>query len=700
MLLELLKVLIDILSCFASGLSRYSDEVLSFRPFPLDTPSLCPHSYCIAIDPTSQATPLISGRSYAFTISATNKAGLSAFLTSDPYLYASASPTSGLVLDFDPSADVEIVAGSSYHLSDIDILLEGVALGVRWAGFAHSSADVSYSVSLGLTPGAGDIVPLTPLGPGVDSYVFYNASLREGSTHYATVVADTGFSSSVASSNGVWVFRGGMAALRHASVYDGASEVDMEYQASLSHVSAQWFFPSIIHTSISHYMWAVFGEEAEQEVGVASGSGSGSVSPAPEGMVLVREYQNVGRDAAGVGVVSDTGLRSGRVYVNAVRACFATSCLPAVYSDGFRVSTPPTPTSINATYIPFDLDQVYGTSSSGWLELEWEEFADPQLVYYEWSLGEEVGGGALLLPWRRVEWFENRVSVVLNVSVSLHRENVLTLRGYNSAGLYGSISTQLLWSVGDSVLPQSQVPLTPLVVYDIPQEQVTSDPSLVSWRDISYRVTEVRDIDYSTSPASLSGAWPSLRYTQYNYSVSTQQAYVSCEMGGALACGSTHLNSATLSNLALSEGERYYFCLHALREHAIHYTTATPPALEACSNGITIDTTSPRGVCVKVVSPSFNGAGHMTGSGGGGGARGELTPDVDMRCDSVKETRVQVSTSELYVVWEEFVDVEEAGKAVHASGVAYYQYAIGKHFISPQLCLEFSSTCRKKPTGQ
>lgn len=630
---------------------------------------------CIAVDPTSETTPLISGKTYHFTLSATNKAGLTSFLTSDPYLYASTTPTPGVVWEVDPQASVQVVAGSSYHDTDIDVLVEGVALGIRWTGFAHDTADVEYSIGLGAVPGWDDVVPFMLLGGGVNRYVFHEAELLEGSTYYATVVADTGFSVTNSTSNGVLVLREGEAVVELlASVYDGnCEEVDIEYLPSSTQVSAHWFFPAHLHAQISHYMWAVLTEDTFLSM---SASGSGSTNSDPD-LTVVQEYQNVGKDT--VGVASVEGLRTdGSLYVNAVKACFATRCLSPVYSDGFHVALAPSAGAITtAIYTPLLYDQVYGTSASGRLDLVWEEFSDPQLAYYEWSIGtEEMEGAALLLQWQQVEWFENQLSLVLNVTISLHYDNVVTLRGYNSAGLYASVSKALQWKVGGEVLPQSSVPLSLLVVYDIHESQVTTDAAARDWRDITHKAvnSQLQDLDYVDSVSLLSGGWPDLRYTQYNYSISTQQSFQPCS--NSLACGNTFHNSATLSNLPLTDGQRYYFCVQALAEHAIHMTLATPPVLEACSNGVTVDHSPPQGGCVKMVSSLRNGLGGVVGSGSSAGTN-DLS-DVDRNCNALNGTQFQVSTSDLYLVWEEFVDVESHGNAVHASGVASYSYAIGK----------------------
>ena len=668
------------------GLTRYGDNILSFRPLPSTTPPPCSTFRCIAIDLSSEGTPLTSGKSYYFTLSATNKVGLTSFLTSNPYLYTSTTPTPGLVLDFDPKATVEIVSGSSYHLSDIDVLLEGSEFGVLWVGFAHPTAEISYSIGLGATPGLDDVISFTPVGSDVSSHVFRQVSLLEGSIYYATVVADTGFSRSNSSSNGVLVLQEWGRSLQLASVYDGPTDVDMEYQASSSHVSAQWFFPASLHASISHYMWGVVitdqGSGSSSDGGVspdqASGSGSGAVSP-DQVETVVRGYLHVGKATSGVTAVSERLRADGTVYRNAVRACFATRCLPTLYSDGFQIAQPPTPGGLNATYTPLQWDTVYATSTLGRLDLEWEEFADPQLAYYEWSLGTNEEGAELLVDWQMVEWFERQVSVPLNVTVSLHYPNVVTLRGYTSAGLHASTHTALLWNVGGVVMDQGSIPRDPLVVYDLPQSH--NDPVVTGWEELVYEDTTLRDIDYITSSSSLSGAWPSLRYTQYHYSISTLQQYLPCTALDSLACGNTFYNSATATNLPLTEGSKYYFCVQALAENAIHRTPAAPPVLEVCSNGVTVDMSPPRGGCVKII-PHLANSVDVPGSGMGLELRDSPRPHQDRQCVTVNDTRFQVSTSDLYLIWEEFVDVESYGNTVHASAVASYSYGIGGLWVS------------------
>jgi hypothetical protein len=566
---------------------------------------------------------------------------------------------------------LEVVSGTSHHLSDIDVLFEGTEFGVQWAGFAHPTAVVQYHVGLGTTPGLDNVVSLTPVGGEASSHVFRELTLLADTTYYATVVADTGFSRSNSSSNGVLVLGDLQRSLQLATVYDGSADMDVEYHTSLSQVSARWSFPAGLHARASHYMWAV-GVVIEQ----ASGSGSGGLSPVQ--FTAIRGYENVGKDTSGVTPISESELSAdATVYINAVQACFATRCLPPVYSDGFRFAQPPISGALNATYTPLQLSEVYGTSALGQLELEWEGFRDPQLASYEWSLGTGEEGAELLVGWQEVEWFNSELSIPLNVTVSLHYPNTVTLRGYNSAGLHAVTHTALLWNVDGVVMAQDSIPLLPLIVYDVATS--SNDPEATSWQDLVHTTVTLQDSDYTSSMSSLSGAWPGLRYTQYQYSVSTVQEYSPCSAQEGVACGSTFHNSATVSSLSLTEGTRYYFCVLALAEDAIHRTPSTPPVLEACSNGVTVDVTPPRGGCVKITPQPVSG---LRGGMGGSGMGSEVRPQQNRQCTALNDTRFQVSTSDLYLIWEEFVDVEVYGNTVHESAVATYSYAIGKDLYS------------------
>ena len=655
---------------YAIGRSEFSEDVQYFQPIPSPDPTHCPTPYCFVIDLASLGSSIISGHDYIITIRAINSAGLMSYSTSDsPFTYIDGLPSMGVVFDIDSVLSPELIDGINYQDLDVDLLLDPYELGARWAGFLHPHLNVTFSVSLGTRPFSQDVVAMTIVGENT-SYVFDSVYLNHSTTYYITVSAENSIGQVSATSDGVLVLRELEKYLRDATVYDGLFEVDVDYQASSSSASAHWVFPAIIHSYISHYELAV--------VRV--------VDNANFTLEQVSEFQNVGLQSFGSS--GNLQLVAGEKYIAAVRACFVGSCLNPVYSDGFQLSLPPSvPSSvtISAVYSPANIDVEYGVSSSGYLEISWDPFQDPQIAYYEWALGTGEWGSELLIYWTRTEWYETSVSVNVNATISLHTANVVTVKGYNTAGLYSSLSTELRWQLDDGeVVPQSSVPLSPLTVVDIDESQVerlvTSD-----WRQRQFREWDSVDLQYSRSPDSLSGAWPNLRYMRYDYSISITPTYQSCDSPESVACGETIANSITVRGLPLIHSQRYYFCVRGVRGEAIHVTSATPPVFTSCSNGITVDLTPPTGGCVHIITPSLLDAPAQddiiaTPGSGGSGSGAELRPLLERgrECVYLNESTFQSSTSELFIGWDQFTDVEQYSTAVHVSGVAYYEYAIGE----------------------
>ena len=634
-----------------TGRSEYGTQVQQFQPLP-PSPSLpCTSPHCVAI----ATTPLLSGHQYYFTVKIRNRAGLSASLSSPPYTHASNPPSQGVVRDIDPNSIFNITStGLSLHNEDVDILVDSQQLAASWNGFEHAHLEVSYSVGLGSRPGIDDVVSFTTAPQS--RHVFNNLQLAHGSIYFVTVIADTSTGRTNASSDGVLVLLNiARDVLPRATVYDGGDDMDTDYQLSTTFASAHWFFPPAITQHLSNYRWAIL-----QAVG-------GDTS----NLISVRAFENVGRQmlAAARGLV----LRESELYISAVQPCYASSCLTPVYSDGFQIARYPGSTYINATYTPLEWNGDTGTSSVGMLHIFWPPFTDPRLAYYEWSLGTGDPGYELLIYWNRVEWFENQVLISLNETLSLHTRHTVALRGYNKAGLHSSVSTSLYWNVSGEVLPQESVPRSPRVVLDISEPQAMR-PQTDDWRQLEYQEGAPGDIEYTNSTSSLSAAWPLLRYKRYDYSISTTPSFQPCTPPSS-TCGSTIANVVTVNNLQLTNGQRYYVCVQALGTDAIHPTTSTSAVLTACSNGVTVDLRPPEGSCVQIVPPRLNESATL-GSGGEPSSLGPLLPTMH-EC-VMNSSQFQVSTSEIHIIWNQFLDVEQYGTAVHTTGVAYYEYAIGE----------------------
>ena len=190
------------------------------------------------------------------------------------------------------------------------------------------------------------------------------------------------------------------------------------------------------------------------------------------------------------------------------------------------------------------------------------------------------------------------------------------------------------------------------------------------------------ELDYTNSSHSLSAAWPDLRYTSYNYSVSTMPTFTTCTPpSSGVACGTTIANSATIPDLALEDGVRYYVCVQTRQPFAIHPSPSSPSTLTACSNGVTVDLSPPSGSYVQIqpLAPVWE-SDVASGDVASGSGFGDLVP---FRSQCVwNGSQFQSSSSDLHIVWSPFHDVEWNGNAVHASGIAYYEYAVGELFRS------------------
>ena len=639
---------------------------ISSLPSSLVPPCSTPH--CISVNTLSLS--LLQGHLYYITIIATNNAGLQTSITTSPgFVYIYGSPTEGQVIDLDPQAvgysnDSMCIDVSN---SDTDLILNSEWVSARWTGFDHPHLNVTYTIGLGSIPNTDDIIPFHEIGTETH-YTFMNLTLDSGTLYHITIIATNEYGTTNASSDGFIYLANPNDAVSMTTVADGnLNGIDIDYQYSISSLAVQW--ESLVTSYISHYLWAIF--LLEDTISYK--------------MSLVQDYESIGIKTSAIATGME--LRPGEMYINAIRACLSTPisyCLSPVYSDGVYISTHPQVSStVHAIYTPLEWNQVLSTSSYGKLEIEWSPFHDTRLAYYEWAIGTGEPGYELLTEWNQVEWYETSVIEFLNTTLSLHKTNILTIQGYNAAGLYSRTGVELYWNVDGKIEPQSRIPRTKLIVYDIPEDLVpildTSD-----WRDLEYSEWDPieMELDYTNSAHSLSVAWPDLRYTKYNYSITTTPTFTSCDNNDGMVCGTTITNSVSIPNLELEDGQRYYVCVQAVKDDVIHATPTTPNTLTSCTNGITVDLTPPTGSCVEIRSLTLLDQESDLASGGvsSGSGLGDLVP-FQTEC-VYNGSQFQTSNTDIHIVWSPFHDVEWYGDAVHATGVAYYEYAIGKfHYI-------------------
>ena len=650
---------------FSLGDSAYGSQVLHFTPTPSPS-SPCSSEHCFSLSTSS--LPLLSGHTYHITLRARNTAGLDTYVATEGFIFIQGVPTDGRVVELHPHT-----VDTTYHQdtsclsdSDTDLILDSDWFIAQWEGFHHAHLNVTFSVGLGSIPGSDDVVPFSSVGTETQ-HLFTNLTLQSGENYYVTVVASNDYGTNTASSDGFTYLAGIHGDVSMTTVVDGSEEGrDIDYQYSTTSLGAQWVCPPSLCPYISHYLWAVLHKDSETQ-----------------NLTLVREYENVGSATWAIG--GGMEFRPGEVYVSGVVMCLSTAvptCLSPVYSDGVRILNTPTASHVIATYTPLEWNAVFSTSSYGRLDLVWYPFQDPRMAFYQWAVGTGEPGYELLTEWNTVEWYETTTTAYLNVSVSLHKRNTVSLRGFNAAGLSSVTAAELLWNVDGVTEPQELVPRSKLIVYDIPDSGVRI-PQTTDWRQLEYSEWDPigMELDYTNSAHSLSGAWPDLRYTSYNYSVSTTPSFATCTPPGqGLACGSTIANSVTIPDLVLEDGLRYYVCVQTKQLFAIHPSPSSPFTLTACSNGVTVDPSPPSGSCVQIqpLAPVWesdlaSGVGVASGSG--------LSEDGDVATFRSQclwnGSEFQSSSSDLHIVWSPFHDVEWNGNAVHASGIVYYQYAVG-----------------------
>ena len=548
------------------------------------------------------------------------------------------------IFEYDTQFDIGdmTVLGFLSQEYDYDIIFNSTAVSIGWKGLGGDYRNATFSVALGTKPGWSDIKPFEEVENG-NLLTLRNLSLVPGNIYYSSVKATNSYGTVTVTSDGFLVLE---YQVNDGAIWNGLSdEYNEDYRLSSTEISAHWYYPNSISQYITHYEWALFHTNDNHD------------------LENILEYTNVGTLKWATRPVQ---LSSGLKYVSAVKACFKSVCLAPVYSDVFYIASYPNSSSIIASYEPINVDD-YGYSTSGYLNISWSPFKDQVGIgYYEWAIGTSADGAELITQWNRVSPETDNVNVTVYKTISLHDIYYVTLRGVNIAGLESQISTDLIF-IGDHIFK-------PITVYDVNIVDVpvlsSNNPLEIEYHDITYT-----ELDYTNSNSSLSAVWADLRYSLYNYSVSTSPEFTPCGDPYSIACGSTIANGMTVSELELTHGQTYYFCVQAKAENA--YMPGAE-SVTRCSDGIMAYLVPPKGVCVQI-KPSYelDDLPELTS--------GEVTSgETEFYAESYEEKDSfscinrfgsQASTSELHIVWDSFLEEFENGP--HEYGVAYYEYAIG-----------------------
>eukprot|EP00058_Branchiostoma_floridae_P022361 XP_002607851.1 hypothetical protein BRAFLDRAFT_117282 [Branchiostoma floridae] len=636
------------------------------------------------------------GQEFYLGVTATNRAGLSTTKTIGPIVVDARPPTfSGQVTlaledDYlvarwpangfsdDEDTDLLTYEYAVGHEANREDILEYTALSsVGPCGGASGCTAIhrdslqwglhgthSYYVSVKAT----DFVGLTTVATS-SPYVHYEGEPTAGvvedinpdpqapvydylQTYYITVKASNNIGDTTVTSDGITVLQDGDA-LQGAEVIDGEECSDQHdeiyqiqtirsacydtspsiYQTSKTAVAAHWSIPPANQAHVTHVQWSIVQEVEGEET-------------------VVQDYVNLGMASHGMAVNQDLYLSPAVTYKSKVLFCHQAGCFAPVYSSGFLVAPdPPLPGTLHVT-------SPYPDSGTRSADVIFDKFSDlyyptdDVMNFYDWAVADDSENGKLLTDWATVvPASSNETTISFSVD-GLPRDLTkclsLVVRGHAHTGLSASVSREIVQCEETSTnrgLNYSTV--------------IDTRPNITL--ELNADWTEY-DIDYTNETTMLSAVWPTLRHRKYEWAVLEDKTGSSlsamaghhlsvpnpCDHQDMIQCGRTTSEYINVEGLSLEQNKRYIVCIHA-EETSITYErwVETLPETAVCSSGVTVDVTPPN------------------------------ADAADVWIGSNDKSNYQVSSTELYVQWDGFVDVEEHDVSMHHSGIQRYEYAIG-----------------------
>eukprot|EP00058_Branchiostoma_floridae_P007081 XP_002592569.1 hypothetical protein BRAFLDRAFT_118907 [Branchiostoma floridae] len=661
---------------------------------------------CTAIHRDSLQWGLHGTHSYYVSVKAKDFVGLTTVATSSPYVHYEGEPTAGVVEDINPDPQAPVF--DYLQPADADFQTTTTTLSARWSGVLHEHQDISYQVGAGTSPGATDVVGFTSVGQNTEwsrgglsltsfqtYYITVKASnsigdtavtsdgitvLQDGDalqgaevmdgqecsdqhdeiyqiqTYYITVKASNSIGDTAVTSDGITVLQDGDA-LQGAEVMDGQECSDQHdeiyqiqtirsacydtspsiYQTSKTAVAAHWSIPTANQAHVTHVQWSIVQEVEGEET-------------------VVQDYVNLGMATHGMAVNQYLYLSPAVTYKSKVLFCHQAGCFAPVYSPGFLVSPdPPLPGTLHVS-------SPYPDSGTRSADVIFDKFSDlyyptdDVMNFYDWAIADDSENGKLLTDWATVvPTSSNETTISFSVD-GLPRDLTkclsLVVRGHAHTGLSASVSREIVQCEETSTnrgLNYSTV--------------IDTRPNITL--ELNADWTEY-DIDYTNETTMLSAVWPTLRHRKYEWAVLEDKSVSSlsamaghhlsvpnpCDHQDMIECGRTTSEYINVEGLSLEQNKRYIVCIHA-EETSITYErwVETLPETAVCSSGVTVDVTPPN------------------------------ADAADVWIGSNDKSNYQVSSTELFVQWDGFIDVEEHGVSMHHSGIQRYEYAIAVDFV-------------------
>ncbi|XP_062576068.1 uncharacterized protein LOC134237945 [Saccostrea cucullata] len=618
---------------------------------------------CTAIPINDTEWKLHGNHTYYVTIKAENIAGLSSFGVSEPYIHNVQLPSTGIVMDILNNTENPFI-----ETQDADYTSSENTLSARWTGFSHAYLDVTYKFQVGTSTGAADVVPQKYVGKN-NSHTEQGLSLEFFKTYYITITAVTSAGSVEVTSDGITVVQEN-ATLSGISVFDGEpcnmSEQntsqsilhhdwdisvnctnDTDFQSSTDTLNAYWTISKETLFFVPDTYYSIERKSAYSD----------------DWSIFQDFTYNHGHMEAHVTGLS---LEPGKMYRFVLKLCAGKICYLPTHSNGVVIlASPPEPGDISFVHENSSLTEE--------LKVTMDMFRDPDIEIltekysvikrYEWAITDQSDTGRLHTIWQELTEFEVipgkykiKFTIKLSGKLDFSKCRRLTVRGYNKAGLSSTIS-------GDIKDCSNPLLITPKVVIDAVG---TQDPSKDGYGEPIYMERNASwpypDMDYTPNKNYISAVWPSLRYIAYTvavikawninmttmYKPSTTLALADpCSHPDSIRCADTDREFINIKfrEGELENGQRYIVCIHT--EHTeIHegQSSRVLPEINACSDGVVVDLTPPSKGSVWI------------------GKRGQ---------------QYQISTTDMYVTWDSFKDVEEIQTISHSSGVQNYQLGIG-----------------------
>ncbi|XP_076075242.1 uncharacterized protein LOC143046127 [Mytilus galloprovincialis] len=498
-----------------------------------------------------------------------------------------------------------------------------------------------------------------------NQYTFTNLLLSDFQTYFSTVEAVATTGSVKVSTDGVTIVNNSTE-LEGVIVNDGPicsdaivlnrshhsqdvilnCKVDINYQISTTTLQAKWNYPNNLTDVINNVYWSIDRRSAVGDV-----------------WFQFRDFSYIGSQKHIA--VSGLDLQPGLKYRFSMKFCAHSICFPTISSDG--VTVVPSYPIIGSIEVHLEDQKIIVIFAMMYdPDIEDRTESIDAIESYEWTITDNFVDGKQFEKWGLVDHIQAinnthfKAEIPLSGDIDFAKCKHVTIRGTNKVGVWSVISAE----IKQCHVEDGQRQVVPRIVIDaIGDGEIDSGMG----KNINLETNAawpLLDEDYTPFKNVLSAVWPTLRHTSYQWgviqikSIDAQTFYKEltdivisdpCSHPDSVQCGQTednYVNAMFNKTKYLIHGGRYSICIHAPETVIEHEKwTETLETVTSCSDGVTVD----------------------------------LTPPVPGRVWVGADPLVayQTSSSDLYVAWDSFIDVEDTDHSMHFSGIRQYSISIG-----------------------